>query len=170
MKKMVVGSKVSFYDNEKEIMYIDFFADECVWYFDSSSEVTITSEMDLYEPIKSIMTAQYDFGNDFLKSSKDDNKLVWYSDCYYDPDNEWSSKTVSYLEIVNNGNTFTLKCTKPLDGIISRNKADHYIVFSPLGNGKRALNVNTGTNLQDDFVINVYQKLLIDDRSRTLHV
>jgi hypothetical protein len=126
--------------------------------------------MDLYEPIKSIMAAQYEFGNDFLKSSKDDNKLVWYSDCYYDPDNEWSSKTVSYLEIVNNGNTFTLKCTKPLDGIIPRNKTDHYIVFSPLGNGKHALNVNTGTNLQDDFVTNVYQKLLSDDRSRTLHI
>ena len=170
MKKMVEGTKVSFCENEQELMYIDFFADECVWHFDGSDEITITSEMDLYEPIKGIMDAQYEFGGSSLNDFKDDNSLVWYSDCYYDPDNEWSRQSVSFLVITRKDKAFTIKCTKPLDSILTRKKKDHYIAFSPCGNGKHAININTGSSLQDDFVVTVYQKLLDDDRCRTLHV
>lgn len=101
MHKVINGTKISFLDNsDNEIMYIDYPTDECIWYFSSSDVVTITKDMDLFELLKKLMSQQYEFdNNEVLKSYKDDNVLVWYSDCYYNPDDEWSINSVSYLTI-----------------------------------------------------------------------
>ena len=167
MKKVIKESRIEFWDEEtnKIIMYIDYSTDECIWYFSDSNEITITNDMELFEPIKELMSQQYIFNDDgVLKDCKDNNKLIWYSDCYYNPDNEWSRDSVSYLTIECIDGGFTLKCIKPLDNMIDRASSLHVIAFSPLGNGKYTKNIESGLTLQDDFVINVYQKLLKENK------
>lgn len=171
MHKVINGTKISFYDDSgNEIMYIDYLSDECIWYFNSSEVATIAKDSVLFEPIKNIMLQQYEFDNNkVLHSYKDDNKLVWYSDCYYNPDDEWSIKNVSYLTIEYVDGVFKLKCIKPLDEIIDRKNKSHVIGFSPAGNGKYTRNVKTRLTLQDDFVINVYHELLKREKVKELH-
>ena len=65
--------------------------------------------------------------------------------------------------------TFTLKCTKPLDNMFDRSEKSHVIAFSPLGNGKYTKNIESGLTLQDDFVIMVYQELLKKEKVKELH-
>lgn len=170
MKKIINNSRISFYDdNDNEIMYIDYSIDELVWYFNSNDVVIITEDMELFKMLKVIMNQQYIFSNEeILKSYKNDNKLVWYSDCYYNPNDEWSIKSVSCLNIEYNNNSFKLWCRKPLDEIIDRRQKFHCICFSPLGNGKYAKNNLTGLTLQDDFVTMVYQQLLKKDKIKNL--
>ena len=162
MHKVVTETKISFYDEDNnEIMHIDYSTDECIWFFRNSDVITITKDMELFGLLKSIMQQQYEFGDsEVLRSYKNDNKLVWYSDCYYNPDNEWSRNSVSYLTIEYLDDIITLKCTKPLDSIINKTNSSHVIAFSPLGNGKQAINIKSGLTLQDDFILKVYQKLL----------
>lgn len=171
MYKVVNGTKISFYNNSNnEIMYIDYPTDECIWYFYNSQLITITKDMELFELLKSIMSQQYKFSDDeILKSYKSNNKLIWYSDCYYNSDDEWSKNSVSYLTIEYVDDTFKLKCTKPLDNMIDRNDKSHVITFSPLGNGKYTKNIESGLTLQDDFVIMVYQELLKKEKVKELH-
>ena len=172
MKKKINGSRIEFWDEEtnKIIMYIDYPADECIWCFSDSNEITITNDMELFEPIKQFMSQQYIFNEDEdLKSYKNNNKLVWYSDCYYNPDNEWSRDSVSYLTIEYIDGIFKIKCTKPLDEMIDRKDKSHVIGFSPLGNGRYTKNVKSGMTLQDDFVIGVYQELLKKEKAKELH-
>ena len=169
MYKEVTDTKISFYDDSNnEIMYIDYSIDECIWYF-KNNRIIIKDTDELFEPLKAIFLNQYEFNdNEILKSYKNSNELVWYSDCYYNPDDEWSRNSVSYLKILLSNNEFQLQCIKPLDNIVDRKDKSHIICFSPLGNGKYARNIETGLTLQDDFVINVYQKLLRKDKVKDL--
>ena len=172
MKKIINGSRIEFWNEETNemIMYIDYPCDECIWYFNSSEVITITKDMKLFKLLKNIMSQQYKFSNDeVLKSYKNNNSLVWYSDCYYNPDNEWSRNNVSYLTIEFVNDAFKLKCTKTLDDMIDRGTKSHVIGFSPLGNGKYAKNIKSGLTLQDDFVQMVYQNLLKNDKVKKLH-
>ena len=169
MYKVINESKISFYNDKNEVMYIDYPTDECVWYFSSSDDIYITEESELYELLMDIMSQQYIFSDEeVLKSYKNDNELVWYSDCYYDPCDEWSRNSVSYLKIEFVNNIFKLKCTKPLDDVINRKNKSHVIVFSPLGNGKYTKNIQNGLTLQDDFILMVYQKLLNKEKNKEL--
>lgn len=170
MHKVLNETKVSFFDNsDNEIMYIDYPTDECIWYFNNSEVITITKDMELFELLKALMSQQYEIDkNEILHSYKNNNKLVWYSDCYYNPDDEWSRNSVSYLTIEYVNGVYKMKCTKPLDEIIDRKNKSHVIVFSPLGNGRYAKNIETGMTLQDDFVQQVYQKLIKNEKVRKL--
>ena len=169
MHKEINGTMISFLDeNNNEIMYIDFPNDECIWYFDNSDEIEITEDMDLYNPLKNIMSENYLFiEKEPLKSYKDNNKLVWYSDCYYNPNSEMSKSNVSFLTINYIDNKFKLKCTKPIYNIIKRRKQYHVIAFSPLGNGRSTINLDTNTSLQDDFVKMVYLELLNKEKVKS---
>ena len=172
MKKIINGNRIEFWNEETNemVMYIDYPTDECIWYFNNSEEIAITKYMKLFEPIKELMLQQYVFNEDeMLKSYKTNNKLVWFSDCYYNPDDEWSRNSVSYLTIEFVNDDFKLKCTKPIDNIIDRGTKSHVIGFSPLGNGKYARNIKSGLTLQDDFVQMVYQNLLKNDKVKKLH-
>ena len=171
MHKVVNETKISFFDNDdNEIMYIDYPTDECIWYFNNSEVITITEDMELFELLKALMSQQYEFDkNEILHSCKNNNKLVWYSDCYYNLDDEWSINSVSYLTMEFIDGIYKLKCTKPLDEIIDRKNKSHVIGFSPLGNGRYAKNIETGLTLQDNFVQQVYQKLLKNEKVRKLH-
>jgi len=172
MKKIINGSRIEFIneDTNEMVMYIDYPTDECIWYFNNSELITITKDMDLFELLKNIISQQYKFNEDeILKSYKSDNKLIWYSDCYFNPDDEWSRNSVSYLTIEYIDGVFKLKCTKPLDNMIDRKEKSHVIAFSPLGNGKCTKNIESGLTLQDDFVIMVYQELLKREKIKQLH-
>lgn len=171
MRKIINGSRIEFInvDTNEMVMYIDYPTDECIWYFNNSELITITKDMDLFELLKNIISQQYKFNEDeILKSYKSDNKLIWYSDCYFNPDDEWSRNSVSYLTIEYIDGVFKLKCTKPLDNMIDRKEKSHVIAFSPLGNGKYTKNIESGLTLQDDFVIMVYQKLLKREKVKEL--
>ena len=172
MKLIINESRIEFFDEETNemVMYIDYPCDECVWFFNSSGNVVITSDMELFELLECLMSQEYVFGDDeVLKSYKRGNKLVWYSDCYYNPDNEWSRNSVSYLTIERVDDAFQLRCTKPLDDKINRVTKSHVIGFSPLGNGKYARNIKSGLSLQDDFVQLVYQNLLKNNKVKKTH-
>ena len=171
MRKIINGSRIEFInvDTNEMVMYIDYTTDECIWYFNNSELITITKDMYLFELLKNIISQQYKFNEDeILKSYKSDNKLIWYSDCYFNPDDEWSRNSVSYLTIEYIDGVFKLKCTKPLDNMIDRKEKSHVIAFSPLGNGKYTKNIESGLTLQDDFVIMVYQKLLKREKVKEL--
>ena len=171
MRKIINGSRIEFInvDTNEMVMYIDYPTDECIWYFNNSELITITKDMDLFELLKNIISQQYKFNEDeILKSYKSDNKLIWYSDCYFNPDDEWSRNSVSCLTIEYIDGVFKLKCTKPLDNMIDRKEKSHVIAFSPLGNGKYTKNIESGLTLQDDFVIMVYQKLLKREKVKEL--
>lgn len=161
MDKIINENKVSFNINGQERMSMYFLSDEFIWAFNDSEKISITKDMELYSLLEYIMNQSYTFSNDQeLKDYKDNNKLIWYSDCYYNPDNDMSKKSVSYLTIERINDNFNIYCTKPLDEVYDRPEKHHIIVFSPAGNGKYSKNDDTGSSLQDDIVQNVYYKLL----------
>lgn len=161
MKKVIKDKTIYFYDdNEREIMYIDHSTDECIWFFNSEQVIKLTKESELYELINNLMNNNYLFQNEDLQNYKDETTLTWYSDCYYNPDDEWSLASVSCLNIKKQDDCIYIWPTKKLDELIDRKHKTYGICFSPAGNGKYSKNVNTGTFLQDDFITMVYQKLL----------
>ncbi|MDD2203227.1 MAG: hypothetical protein PHD78_02455 [Bacilli bacterium] len=160
MRKAIDNNRIVFLDeNNQEIMYIDYSTDECIWYFPSNGEIVVTEEMDLFNLLNQFMKQKYLFYDNNLGDYKDEKKLIWHSDCYYNPDDEWSKKSVSYLNIEKNSNYFRIWCIKPLDKIVNRPRKNHCIGFSPLGNGKMNKNIETCFTLQDDFVTMIYQNL-----------
>lgn len=161
MRKVIKEKTVYFYDdNNEEIMYIDHSTDECIWFFNSEQKVSINEDSELYELLSDFMSGSYQFQNDELKNHKDDTTLTWYSDCYYNPDDEFSLASVSCLHIKMEEGTISIWPTKKLDEMIERKHKSYGICFSPAGNGKYSKNISTGSFLQDDFVTKVYQRLL----------
>jgi hypothetical protein len=161
MQKTIKDKTIYFYDDEgNEMMYINYSTDECIWYFQSESIINITKDMELYNLLNNFMNNNYAFSDDVLQNYQDENNLIWYSDCYYNPDDEWSMASVSCLHIVRKDACFEIRCTKKLDEIIDRSHKTHGICFSPLGNGKYSQNLQTGLTLQDDFITCIYQPLL----------
>lgn len=161
MRKVIKEKTVYFYDdNNEEIMYIDHSTDECIWFFNSEQKVSINEDSELYELLSDFMSSSYQFQNDELKNHKDDTTLTWYSDCYYNPDDEFSLASVSCLHIKMEEGTISIWPTKKLDEMIERKHKSYGICFSPAGNGKYSKNISTGSFLQDDFVTKVYQRLL----------
>lgn len=159
MKKVVKGNTIYFYDENEEIMYMDHSTDECIWFFNSDKVVRVTEEMELYELLNSLMSNDYQFSSSELESYKDNRNLVWYSDCYYNPDDEWSIASVSCLHIRKKDNSIEVWPTKKLDEILERKNKTYGICFSPAGNGKHTKNLVTGATFQDDFITIVYQNL-----------
>lgn len=162
MKEVIEGKKILFYDeNGNEKMCIDYPCDECTWYFSSNEVLTITPDMHLYHALLKLMQNDYHFEeNTKLKDYKDDTYLRWFSDCSYNPDDDWSCAEVSYLNISFEDEVFKVWCVKPLDKLVNRPRKFHLIAFSPLGNGKFSMNEKTGQTFQTEFVTDVYYELL----------
>ena len=143
MKKIVSHKTIHFYDDENnEIMYIDHSTDECIWYFYSDNIINVTADMELYNLLYIFMNNYYDFGDEILQNYKDSNKLIWHSDCYYNPDDKWSIASVSCLNIERNDNCFKIWCTKKLDEMIDRPYKTYGICFSPAGKVRKASGVD----------------------------
>ena len=161
MEYKIVDKTIYFYNQDGiEIMYIDYSTDECIWHFSSSDVIKITSNNVLYPMLVQFMNQNYRFFNEVLENKKDDSKLVWFSDCYFNPDDRYSVASVSSLNIEYKDDVFYVWCNKELDNIIKRPCQYHSICFSPCGNGQYSRNVDTGLTLQDDFVSIVYHSLI----------
>lgn len=165
MKKEIQGKKINFYDNEGEsLMHIDFSRDDCIWFFDSDKKITITKDMELHGLLSDFMDQEYIFQECLLQSSKDANSLTWYSDCYYNPEDEWSVDSVSCLHIERVGENFEIWGTKELDKKFQRPHKTYGICFSPCGNGVFTQNKETRMTLQTDFVTYIYHPLRIEPK------
>ena len=170
MKKVVDGKRVSFYSEDgSEIMYMDFPTDECIWFFNTDKTIEITSGMELYDSLENWMEQDYTFFSGILNNYKDQNKLVWYSDCYYDPDDEWSVESVSCLNIERRDNRFYIWCNRKLDERINRVDRTFCICFSPGGNGQFNKSVKSELTLQDDFVTFMYHPLVAASKMKLLN-
>lgn len=145
---------------EDILMYIDYSRDDAVWFFNTNDVIKISPDMELYVLLDEFMKQEYTFSNDILKNYKDRNRLTWYSDCYYNPDDEWSIAEVSCLYIERKEDDFNIWCAKKLDDIFNRTDKTYAICFSPCGNGKHSRNLKTGLTLQDDFIVLIYQQLI----------
>lgn len=160
MNKVIKGKTVYFYENDKEIMYIDHSTDECIWFFNSNEVIEVKKDNELYELLNNLMSNNYHFAADELNSHKDETNLTWYSDCYYNPDDEFSLASVSCLNIKRQGDTFLVWPTKKLDEMLDRKNKTYGVCFSPAGNGKYSKNIEKGTFFQDDFITMIYHRLL----------
>ena len=160
MQKVIKDKTVYFYEEANLIMYIDYSTDELIWYFNTNEVIKITNDMELYSLINNFMNQDYIFNDELLKSYKDKDKLIWYSDCYYNPDDEWSVDSVSSLNIERKDNYFNVWCNKKLYERINKKEKTHCIGFSPLMNGVFSRNINTALTLQDDFSTLIYQPLI----------
>jgi len=161
MRKVIDDKTIYFYDeNGRLLMYIDHKVDDCIWYFASDEKIVISDDMELYDLLFDFINSNYVFCDEVLQNHKDENALVWYSDCYYNPDDEWSVASVSKLTIKRMDDVFLLIPTKQMDEIIDRKHKTYGVCFSPAGNGRYSRNLETGLTLQDDFVTKIYQPLL----------
>jgi len=147
------------------IMEMKFVADEFCFVFHTDKRIVLTKDNvneNFYSSLKSFMENKYKFGN--TKSSKTDTYFKWYSDCYWDIEHDPNLSLVSYLEMKVQDESIEIEA--------HNNKylktKDSCICFSPAGNGQYAINEEIGTNLQDDFIRNVYQKYkLIESENQT---
>lgn len=161
MTKEIRGKAIYFYDEDgTELMHMDFSTDECIWFFESNKKIKVTPDMELHSLLTDFMNNDYLFYQSHLQSSKNGDSLAWFSDCYYNPDDEWSVASVSCLHIQECNGSFDIWCTKELDNMIDRADKSHCICFSPCGNGIYNKNLNTGSTLQSDFVTHIYQPLM----------
>ena len=168
MKKEIKNKRVCFYDdNDNEIMHIDFKTDDCIWFFESDKKLTITKDMELHSLLSDFMAQEYSFQDSLLRSSKNDSSLIWYSDCYYNPEDEWSVDSVSCLHIEKVGENFDIWCTKELDKKFTRPNKTYGVCFSPCGNGIYTRNNKTGMTLQTEFVTMIYQPLMFRPKQFT---
>ena len=160
MKKIVYDKTICFYDEKnQEVMYIDYSRDECIIGVNTDEKIIIDSDTELYSLLEKLMQQKYLFKNDVLINSKTDTAITWYSDCYYNPDDEFSVASVSCLNIEKKDNHFEIWCTKKLDEFLQRKTKNYVIAFSPCGNGQYSRNIETGLTLQDEFITIVYHNL-----------
>jgi len=150
------SNELHFYkDGLDLIMEMKFVADEFCFVIYTDKKIVLTKDnIDerFYSIIKSFMNNKYKFGD--TKSFKTDTYLKWYSDCFWDIENDSNLSYISYLEIIANDESVEIQAHNNSKYFKTK---DTYICFSPAGNGQYAINEETNTNLQDDFVINIYQ-------------
>ena len=172
MKKVINDRDIEFYDDTTDelIMHMSIIGADFIWSFESNDPITITEDMELYKPLKQLMSNDYEFSSEeALLCYKDDNKLIWYSDCYYNPDNEFDKKRVSYLTVIRKENSFQIRCTNPLRD--EGKRCPLVVGFSPSGNGRYALNVKRDSSilgLQSDFVKYVYLNLMKQEKVKKI--
>lgn len=148
--------KLDFYkDGLDLIMEMGFIADEFCFAIYTDKKIVLTKDnidKRFYCILEDFMKNKYKFGD--TKSSKTDKYFKWYSDCYWDIDKDPDLSLVSYLEIKLKDEVIEIQAHN--NGYL-KNK-DSCICFSPAGNGQYAINEETGTNLQDDFIRKIYQE------------
>ena len=161
MKQVIRNDNIYFYDEDGfEIMSIGFYMDECVWIFNTNKEIKVIKDISLFCLLDDFMNQEYIFSNNILQNYKDSNYLLWYSDCYYDLDDEASIMNVSSLTIKRKDDCFYLLPEKAIDNRLNKITKTYCISFSPAGNGQYSKNLKTFNTLQTDFVNLIYHGLL----------
>lgn len=162
MEKKICDNKISFYDGDKELMSLKFVGADFTIYIYTKEVVEINNDNEIYECLNEIFKMQYDFGYNHLNDVKTSSLLVWHSDCYYNPDDIISVSSLSTLHIKFENGIYKLWCDKEINKLLNLNIDKFCIGFSPCGNGRYARNIKTGSTLQDDFVIKLYQRLFLE--------
>lgn len=163
MQKKINNNKISFYEGDKELIVLEFIGADFTIYVKTKDIIEIKSDSELYNCLNDIFTMQYDFGNNPLKDVKTDSLLVWHSDCYYNPDDIISVSSLSTLHIKLEDDIYKLWCEKEISKLLNLDIDEFCIGFSPCSNGRYAKNIKTGSTLQDDFVIMLYQRLFLEN-------
>ena len=64
------------HENNNEIMYIEHSTDECIWFFQTDSVISIEEDTELYSLLDNFMKESYEFSDDYLKNIKDKNRTT----------------------------------------------------------------------------------------------
>lgn len=156
---------ISLFNEEKLLLKMSYPCDEFCITFYTNEKIIIDETSELYYPLLSIMNNEYRFGYPSHLTSKTKDKLLWYSDAYGDITDEAQTDQNSRLNILKKEDKLIIWAYKPLYEKLALDREFHCICFSPLGNGQVAINKQTGRNLQDEMVQDVYYKLI---RNKTL--
>lgn len=143
-------------------MKLEFNADEFCWIFNTNEIINITRDLDsdFYDGLDRIMNNQYRFEFPEKLTYKTNDKLCWYSDLAGDIEDETITDSCSRLNIKLEDGIFKIWAEKPIYIKYKSNINYHCIVFSPGGNGQGAIDIQSGHNLQDDIVINLFSNIL----------
>lgn len=160
IKRDVQNRKLYIVDNDEILLKTGKLGADFVIHFYTKNKVVITKELDepLYLNLKGLLENNYYFNNAPL-SYQTDNKIVWFSDCYCNIEDEEERERVSRLIIERIDNQIELSYENPFykKYNIDRNGV---IAFSPAGNGFYSRNEKTGLTFQDDIVWAFYKTLV----------
>jgi len=160
IKRDIQNRKLYIVDNEQILLHTVKLGAEFIIHFYTKNKVVITKELDeyLYLNLKKLLENKYFFNNTPLSYQKD-NKIVWFSDCYCNIEDEEERSRISRLIIEYTDNQIELSYENPFYAKYNI-KRDGVIAFSPAGNGFYSRNEKTGLTFQDDIVWAFYQTLV----------
>lgn len=160
IKRDVQNRKLYIIDNNEILLKTGRLGAEFIIHFYTKNKVIITKELDeyLYLNLKDLLENNYFFRHSDLSYQKD-NKIVWFSDCYCDIEDEEERSRISRLIIEYTDNQIELSYENPFYEKYNINR-DGVIAFSLAGNGFYSRNEKTGLTFQDDVVLTFYQTLM----------
>lgn len=160
IKRDIKNKKLYIIDNGKVLLQTGKLGAEFIIHFYTKNKVVITKELDecLYLNLKELLENNYFFRHSNLSYQKD-NKIVWFSDCYCNIEDEEERSRVSRLIIENIDDQIHLSYENPFYEKYNINR-DGVIAFSPAGNGFYSRNEKTGLTFQDDIVWAFYKTLV----------
>ena len=160
LKRDIQNRKLYIIDNEEILLQTGKLGADFVIHFYTKNKVIITKEIDeyLYLNIKELLENNYYFRHSNL-SYQTDNKIVWFSDCYCNIEDEEERESVSRLIIERIDNQIELSYENPFYEKYNINR-DGVIAFSPAGNGFYSRNEKTGLTFQDDVIWAFYKTLV----------
>ena len=160
LKRDIQNRKLYIIDNEEVLLQTGKLGADFVIHFYTKNKVIITKEIDehLYLNLKELLENNYYFRHNDL-SYQIDNKIVWFSDCYCNIEDEEERESVSRLIIERIDNQIELSYENPFYEKYNINR-DGVIAFSPAGNGFYSRNEKTGLTFQDDVVWAFYKTIV----------
>lgn len=162
IKRNIQNKKIYLTEDDQILLQTGKLGADFIIHFHTKNKVIITKELDesLYFNLKELLENNYFFGHSDL-SYQTDNKIVWFSDCYCDIEDEEERSRISRLIIEKISNQIELSYKNPFYEKYNINR-DGVIAFSPAGNGLYSRNEKTGLTFQDDIVWAFY-KILVND-------
>ena len=162
IKRDIQNKKIYIVDNEQVLLHTGKLGADFIIHFYTKNKVIITKELDecLYFNLKELLENNYYFYHNDL-SYQEENKIVWFSDCYCNIEDEEERSRIGRLIIEKINNQIELSYENPFYEKYNI-KRDGVIAFSPAGNGFYSRNEKTGLTFQDDVVWTFHRTLLND--------
>ena len=160
LKRDLENKKIYIIDNDELLLQTGRIGAEFIISLYTKTPITITKELDefLYLNLKGLLENNYFFNNAPLSYQKE-NKIVWFSDCYCNIEDEEEISRISRLIIEEVDNQIELSYENSFYENYNIDR-DGVIAFSPAGNGFYSRNEKTGLTFQDDTVWAFYQTLV----------
>lgn len=162
IKRDIKNKKLYIIDNEQILLETGKLGAEFIIHLYTKNKVIITQELDecLYFNLIELLDNNYFFGHSNL-SYQTDNKIVFFSDCYCNVEDEEEKAMISRLIIENIDNQIHISYYNPFYEKYNISR-DGIIAFSPAGNGLYSRNKKTGLTFQDDIIMAFYKTLIND--------